>query len=326
MNPAVNVLAALFSVLVPQKMWYASSQPIVLNNQSKDNVTLVMTEFNGAPVASVGSSDLAGGRGVNLRALFPTLAIPGVYILCAQPQGTPIPAKGMPTHFLGTPLVIDTVADPHPNGIAPLFTRIIPLQYAVIKTAYGDLKAIFYYDVAPHTVDNFLMLASEGFYDGLTFHRIVPGFVIQSGDPTQTGTGFPGYHIDAEFNDKPHLEGVLSMARMGDPNEDSTTGVRPRAQFANSGASQFFICLDYKRTRALDHLYTAFGRVIQGMDAARKIAAIPLSNTAAGTPAIPQKINTIEVFNVTEQNNPYADIGPATQPSATQPLPAAPSN
>ena len=142
---------------------------------------------------------------------------------------------------------------------------------------------VFYYDVVPNTAENFLRLSEEGFYDGLTFHRIVPGFVIQGGDPRGDGTGGPGYMINAEFSTKPHKEGVLSMARSGDPGEG--TGGRPRPEFANSASSQFFICLDYAQTRALDGKYTAFGEVTDGMDAVKKIAATPLLIPAHGVPA-----------------------------------------
>ena len=111
------------------------------------------------------------------------------------------------------------------QATAAVVTHVLPLQYAVMTTESGPLTEVFYYDAAPHTVDNFLTLASGGYYDGLIFHRVVPGFVIQGGDPLggdadpqKRGTGGPGYTIIAEFSDKPHSEGVLSMARASDPN------------------------------------------------------------------------------------------------------------
>ena len=108
-------------------------------------------------------------------------------------------------------------------------------EVAVIKTAYGDMVVEFWPDVAPKTVENFKKLARSGFYDGTAFHRIIKGFMIQGGDPLTKdpakqdmwGTGDPGYKIDAEFNERPHVRGVLSMARSRDP---------------NSAGSQFFIC------------------------------------------------------------------------------------
>src|SRR5690606_22967436 len=168
--------------------------------------------------------------------------------------------------FAGTPLVIEVRQDRRENAPeGPLVIRTSPLSYVSMQTDAGPIEMVFYYDVAPNTVANFLQLAREGFYDGLKFHRVVKGFVIQAGDPRGDGSGGPGYTIPAEFNPRPHVEGVLSMARQGDPNERS--GAMPRRQFADSAGSQFFICLDYSRTRALDKKYTAFGRVTAGMEA-----------------------------------------------------------
>ncbi len=135
----------------------------------------------------------------------------------------------MPKDFLGVPLVIEEM--PAQEGDTPDVARIVPLSYAVMKTDAGTMKCVFYYESAPHTVDTFLTLSEQGFYDGLTFHRVVPDFVIQGGDPTGTGSGGPGFHIGAEFNNRPHIAGVLSMARNGDPNEDPQNGVMPRAEY-----------------------------------------------------------------------------------------------
>ena len=112
-----------------------------------------------------------------------------------------------------------------------------------LKTNHGSILLDLSPDVAPGHSANLLALAKIGFYDGLSFHRVIGGFMIQGGCPEGTGTGGPGYNIDAEFNDTPHVDGVLSMARSTDP---------------NSAGSQFFICLG---TQAfLDGQYTAFGR------------------------------------------------------------------
>jgi peptidyl-prolyl cis-trans isomerase B (cyclophilin B) len=196
-----------------------------------------------------------------------------------------------------------------------LVTHIEPLRYAVAQTDQGELTLGFYYDVAPHTVDNFLELAVGWFYDGLTFHRIVPDFVIQGGDPLGDGTGGPGYQITAEFNDRPHLQGVLSMARNGDPLEQQPPYPLPRPQFANTAGSQFFICLDYDKTKALDGRYTAFGKVVKGMETLKKIAAAPLADPSTGRPAKPPVIKQIQVRSVTAKENPYLhfiESAPAT--------------
>lgn len=134
-----------------------------------------------------------------------------------------------------------------------------------IKTGFGDITIELFSDDVPKTVENFKKLANMGFYDGLIFHRIVPGFVIQGGDPytkdtsnkDKWGTGGPGWNVKAEFNKNTHSRGILSMARSQDP---------------NSAGSQFFIVLT--DSKSLDGKYTVFGRVTSGMDTVDKIAAL----------------------------------------------------
>ncbi|MBI3538059.1 MAG: peptidylprolyl isomerase [Chloroflexi bacterium] len=130
---------------------------------------------------------------------------------------------------------------------------------ATIKTAKGNIVVELSAKDAPQTVNNFVFLARDGFYNNLTFHRVEPGFVIQGGDPLGTGTGGPGYTIPAEIKLK-HLKGAIAMARTSDQ-------VNPKR---DSSGSQFYITLD--ATPFLDGAYTAFGVVSQGMDVALKIA------------------------------------------------------
>jgi peptidyl-prolyl cis-trans isomerase B (cyclophilin B) len=111
----------------------------------------------------------------------------------------------------------------------------------------GRIVFKFYPKDAPNTVANFIKLADKGFYNGLTFHRVVPGFVVQGGDPAGDGSGGPGYTIKAEFNDRKHLRGTVAMARTSDP---------------DSAGSQFYICL--AALPSLDHQYTVFGQVVEG--------------------------------------------------------------
>jgi peptidyl-prolyl cis-trans isomerase B (cyclophilin B) len=113
----------------------------------------------------------------------------------------------------------------------------------LLQTNHGDITLEFYPNLAPKHCLNMLGLAKLGFYDGLSFHRIVPGFVIQGGCPQGTGTGGPGFNVDAEFTDTPHEPGTLSMARAQDP---------------NSAGSQFFLCLE--KVPFLDNQYTVFGK------------------------------------------------------------------
>jgi peptidyl-prolyl cis-trans isomerase B (cyclophilin B) len=127
---------------------------------------------------------------------------------------------------------------------------------AVITMAKGgEIVIEFYPDDAPKTVDNFIKLANKGFYNGLTFHRVEPGFVVQGGDPKGNGTGDAGYNIPAEFNKRKHLTGTVAMARASDP---------------NSASCQFYICLN--PAPHLDGQYTVFGQTIKGMDVVNGIA------------------------------------------------------
>ncbi len=125
---------------------------------------------------------------------------------------------------------------------------------AVIVTDRGVIKFEFFEKDAPNTVENFIKLTEKGFYNGLTFHRVEPGFVIQGGDPNGNGTGGPGYTIKAEFNKRPHLDGTVAMARAAHP---------------DSAGSQFYICLAPQPF--LDGKYTVFGQVIEGLDVVHKI-------------------------------------------------------
>ncbi|HWB20525.1 MAG TPA: peptidylprolyl isomerase [Phycisphaerales bacterium] len=132
---------------------------------------------------------------------------------------------------------------------------------ALIDTNQGKITVELWNDVAPKHVENFLKLANQKFYDGLIFHRIIPGFVIQGGCPQGTGTGGPGWNVKAEFNDRQHVPGTLSMAR---------------SQHPDSAGSQFFICLTREKCQHLDKQYTAFGQVIDGMDVVNRIASTKL--------------------------------------------------
>ena len=134
---------------------------------------------------------------------------------------------------------------------------------ALIKTDKGDITIELWNDVAPGHVDNFLKLANDGFYNDLIFHRIISNFMIQGGCPSGTGTGGPGWTIDAEFNDREHVEGTLSMARSSDP---------------NSAGSQFFVCLGREHCQHLDGSYTAFGQVVDGIEVVRVIGAADTDN------------------------------------------------
>ena len=144
------------------------------------------------------------------------------------------------------------------------------------------MTAELYPDIAPNTVNNFISLIRKGFYDGVIFHRVISGFMIQGGDPEGTGAGGPGYSIRGEFsqngfrNDLAHTEGVLSMARTMDP---------------DSAGSQFFIM--HRRSPHLDGQYAAFGKITEGMDVVNRIAAVRTDRW--DRPAEDQRIRTMTV-------------------------------
>jgi peptidyl-prolyl cis-trans isomerase B (cyclophilin B) len=197
-----------------------------------------------------------------------------------NPGGSTV-AKTIPT----IPIINPRFEGPsNPAEIAEKAGKAKDDSVAVMETKFGKIVLEFFLDVAPNHVANFKKLAESGFYDGCTFHRVIPGYMIQGGDPnskdndlTNDGMGGPGYTIPAEFNKKTHVRGTLSMARTSDP---------------NSAGSQFFICV--ADCHQLDGQYTVFGQVIKGLDAAEKIANLPRnSSDNPGKDATMMKVSII---------------------------------
>ena len=155
---------------------------------------------------------------------------------------------------------------------------------AVIETKFGNIELKFFPEAAPGHVSNFLELAKKGFYDGTTFHRVIPGFMIQGGDPntkspdrSKHGLGGPGYTIKAEFSEKPHKRGILSMARAQDP---------------NSAGSQFFICVG--NASFLDGKYSVFGEVTSGMEVVDQIVSQPRDKKDNPNDRVEMKVKIVE--------------------------------
>lgn len=155
---------------------------------------------------------------------------------------------------------------------------------AVIETKFGNIELRLFSEVAPNHVKNFVDLAKKGFYDGTTFHRVIPGFMIQGGDPnskdpdkSRHGMGGPGYTVKAEFNDRNHKRGTLSMARAAHP---------------DSAGSQFFICV--ADAPFLDRQYTVFGEVTSGMEVADKIVNEPRDKRDNPVERIEMKVRIAE--------------------------------
>ncbi len=166
-----------------------------------------------------------------------------------------------------------------------LVTAVSADEIAVIETKFGKIEVQFFKDKAPGHVKNFKDLAKKGFYDGTIFHRVIPGFMIQGGDPntksddrSSHGMGGPGYSIKAEFNDTRHKRGILSMARSSDP---------------DSGGSQFFIVVKDLPPEVLDGQYTAFGKVLSGMTVADQIVNAPRDRRDNPNERIEMKVKVI---------------------------------
>ena len=208
-------------------------------------------------------------------------------------------------HAQNAPAPAEAPAAPTAPAPAPVPAK----EQAVIKTSKGEMTVEFWDDVAPKTVANFKKLAKEGFYNGTAFHRIIKGFMIQGGDPNTKdpskegiyGMGDPGYKIKAEFNEKKHERGVLSMARSMDP---------------DSAGSQFFICLD--PAPSLDRQYTGFGRVVKGEDVLLKIGDTPVASNGRERSKPTERV-TVE--NVKIISAPESAAPPA--PAPVTPAPAA---
>ena len=171
--------------------------------------------------------------------------------------------------------------------------------HAIIDTKFGSIEIELLPEVAPNHVRNFIKLAESGFYNGTLFHRIIPGFMIQGGDPTthgddrsKYGTGGPGYMIPAEFNDQPHVRGAVSMARGQDP---------------DSAGSQFFIVV--QDSRYLDHQYTVFGRVVKGMEVADEIVSQPRDENDIPMERIAMKVTITDAMNTDQQGSKTSPSG-----------------
>jgi len=157
--------------------------------------------------------------------------------------------------------------------------------YAIIKTKFGEMEIKFFPELAPKHVENFITLAKSGFYDKTIFHRVIPGFMIQGGDPntkdpnrkSEYGMGGPPTKLKAEFNDKPHKRGIVSMARSNHP---------------DSAGSQFFIVV--KDSLFLDKQYTAFGEVTKGMEVADKIVNAPRGQNDLPNERIEMTVTIVE--------------------------------
>jgi peptidyl-prolyl cis-trans isomerase B (cyclophilin B) len=183
--------------------------------------------------------------------------------------------------FLLTQLVC---AQPVDKKFTPEEIKKMSETTAIIETKFGNIELRFFPDVAPNHVNNFIELSKKGFYDGTLFHRVIPGFMIQGGDPnskdqdrSRHGMGGPGHSVKAEFSNKPHKRGTLSMARSAQP---------------DSAGSQFFICV--AEASFLNQKYTVFGEVVSGMEVADKIVSQPKDQKDNPLERVEMKITIVE--------------------------------
>ena len=229
---------------------------------------IVLAALFGAALAvgCTGAKDATPGKTISAPYLTP------------PPTSTAASASGSPAAVQSTNTPCATSAQTGGkktyNSPPPMTIDVNKTYIATIKMDIGEITLELFAKDAPITVNNFVFLAREHYYDGVTFHRVIPGFVAQAGDPTGTGRGGPGYTIKDEVNSHKFVEGTLGMAKTSAP---------------NSGGSQWFI--DYTPQPSLDGGYTAFGQLTGGRDVLNKIEPRdPASATCAGT-----KINTIEI-------------------------------
>jgi peptidyl-prolyl cis-trans isomerase B (cyclophilin B) len=188
-----------------------------------------------------------------------------------QTQGQPVqkeaPKAGLQKYPADYPVTGDSVA---------------VISVSIAGQPVGDMVAEFYPDKAPNHVRNFKWLADHGFYNGVSFHRVIKGFMAQGGDPDGNGQGGPGWTTDAEFNDRPHDKGILSMARTSDP---------------NSAGSQFFICdaMAPPQQQALNGKYTVFGKVVKGTDVLDKILTVQVGGPQNSSPQVPVVMTAVKI-------------------------------
>jgi peptidyl-prolyl cis-trans isomerase B (cyclophilin B) len=190
------------------------------------------------------------------------------------------------------------------ESFSPVQVGEMKTARAVIHTRFGDVRLRFFPEVAPNHVNNFLELAREGFYNGTTFHRVIPGFMIQGGDPltremdrSKHGAGGPDYRLKAEFSDRPHQRGALSMARSAHP---------------DSAGSQFFICV--ADAPHLDGQYTVFGEVVEGMDVVDQIAAEPRDRRDNPKERVEMKVEIVTAETAADDADSDSPPGPASDP------------
>ncbi len=316
----LSVLGLLSSIaaaqLTPDRTYYgvgrAMPMQVAVPADTKGEAKIALFA-PGATEPSETAPVVAGGA--NLATLFPKLweeksprLAYAQLIVGEQHIGAPVVLQPM---LDGGPAVMDRTTGrpsfPYEarsyNGIRAYVDRNV-----VVETSEGSMTFRLRPDHAPNTAWNFRSLAGGGFYTDIVFHRIIgpsagrPGFMVQVGDPTGTGSGGPGYNIDLENTKLPHDFGVLSMARSGDP---------------NTGGSQVFICLSREGTKSLDGAYCSFGELIDGAETLMKIASTPVADNGTGEMSKPKTPPRILSTKLVDAAPISAGVKPAAAPAPT---------
>lgn len=318
--------SSAFAQLTPDRTFYGVDRkmPMTVVSAGSDPQIKLMNPTDGTEIASAAA--VAGG--VDLASLFPMLwADKNPAVMYAQllvdgtPVGSPVVLSPMTSVDKATNVDPQTMqpAQPGQRNAVPKFEsdffalrgqtrsvvysglRAYPLKDAVLETSMGDIRIRLRPDMAPNHALNFANLIDGGFYTDVIFHRILPNFVVQVGDPTGTGSGGPGYQIDLEKSTLPHDFGVLSMARTGDP---------------DTGGSQIFICLSRQGTAMLDGRYTGFGQATSGADTIAALGLVELADARAGRPVDPPLLKNAYLVDAAPFGTGPAPVTPPAPPAS----------
>lgn len=308
MSPAVVALTMI--LLSPVRLYFQPDAPILVDINTtaiaqveslKDQpLKLVMLSPTGQVRLTVAIEP--GVTRVDLATLFPMKDRRTAHLWDGQTHFLQLVAGETP---VGSALVVVPLRPPGRNDMAPNALRIFPEELVQLQTNLGDILIRLDPAAAPNTTHQFSMLVQQGFYTNVIFHRIVPQFVVQGGDPTGMGTGGPGFYTDLESSPKLHNRGTVSMARQGHD--------------VNTNGSQFFICLSRAGVAGLDRQYTAFGDVVNGMEVVDKMVALPQSGDGSNRPMNPPVIKTSRLVSA-----PPRPLGAAPPLEVAPPAPPKP--
>ncbi len=304
----LKAMALVMVLLNPTKQYYQAGQDVTVRLDAQAITKLpegLDTQPLKALLLSPSGAIMASApldrkqEALDLMALFSGKSNPMADLFDGRVRYVQLVAGETP---VGTALVILPIRTPGRSSAGAV--RVEPEQVGVFHTELGDITIRMDYEAAPNTCQTIARLIGDGFYKDTTFHRIVPGYLVQAGDPTGTSTGSPGFSIRFEPSDKRHTRGTVGLARYQDP---------------NSGSSQFYICLGGEQLSSMDGKFTAFADVLTGIGVVEKIAAGQIKTklpVGGGAPVTPVAIKSTELVLA-----PPRLIDPTAKPDL-RPLPA----